>query len=299
MVFIKKYFKLIISISLILIFIKWIDIKSLKNTFSKVSITFLINVLFFQFLIIYSQSLRLFVLIQPFVNKFSEVIKLSLIAQLFSNFLPGSVAGDVYKVWYIKEERAGLNKAISFVTLDRLSGLLIVILMGVLALIITDKTFSSITDYISFSYNLIILFIILFVICVFIYKNKPKIKSFINELFNISTILSGKKIKWFIMMMSVVFLFRLVKYFYMIHYFGYQVSLVDVALILFFLQLVTILPLSMGGLGIMEFTILILLQWFGISFDVSAAIAVINRLSIWVVSLPGFYFWFFLKKEIK
>ncbi len=48
-----------------------------------------------------------------------------------------------------------------------------------------------------------------------------------------------------------------------------------------------LVPLTIGGLGVQEGVIAYTLSWYGVPLSVGAAVALINRMAVWLVGLIG------------
>jgi hypothetical protein len=68
---------------------------------------------------------------------------------------------------------------------------------------------------------------------------------------------------------------------------GVKINLVEVTAVYVVIYFVTLLPISLNGLGVQEVTTAYLYQSLGATQAQAAALAVLLRFIIWLTSLPG------------
>jgi len=115
---------------------KMIDFHALGKVLS--SPLYLTYAFLFMFLSAFACSLRWYFLIQPqnLIISFRSVFSLTMIGNFFNTFLPGSVGGDVVKAWYIAGRAPeAKTRAIFTVLMDRILGLIVILMCGALAVI--------------------------------------------------------------------------------------------------------------------------------------------------------------------
>ena len=71
----------------------------------------------------------------------------------------------------------------------------------------------------------------------------------------------------------------------------------DLLLLVFIVQLAGMIPLSVGGLGLIEGSLVFGLSLFAITPDTSLAMALVNRFIVWLFSLFGGLSWLTIKKH--
>jgi uncharacterized membrane protein YbhN (UPF0104 family) len=300
---IKKYYQVLFAGIFGAAFLWWIDLDKIIGEVVKLPISYSIIVVIVQFAIIVSQSSRLYFLVSDYFDHFGKLLKLSFISQFLSNFLPGAVGGDIYKIWYMQRVKAGLQKALTLVAMDRLSGLLAVAVFGGFAVLLSDRNLPVIdvnTEIIN-TISIVIFLSVLIAIGIIFFNKKfsTKIIAVIFSPLHILRELPTKTVIYFCVAVIVALYIRCFKFYYMADFFGYTIDFTDIFILLFCLQIITLAPVSFGGIGVIEFTLVFMLQWLGVSVGDAAIIALLNRLSIWIVSIPGIFFWFFEKNQIK
>ncbi len=97
------YLKYLVGIFLFLYLFTFVDTNELFQTLRRIDYLELILIILISFIFLISQALRLHMLIYAYVLNFYETAKLSFISQFFSNFLPGGLAGDFYKIHFLSK----------------------------------------------------------------------------------------------------------------------------------------------------------------------------------------------------
>lgn len=125
---------------------------------------FLLGILFFIFAIfVASVRLKLIIEAQEIRVTFKESVSLTFIGYFFNNFLPTSIGGDVVKAYYLSRKTDNKTSSYASVFVDRIIGLVTMILMAFLALFfvregVVDNTIKYIVYFITLGSLLAIIF---------------------------------------------------------------------------------------------------------------------------------------------
>jgi len=286
----KYWLKWIFSISLLMLVFYKVDVSMVISNFKLVPwwyypVTFLIAMIL---QIIATIRWRFFL---P-EKSFSELFKLNLIGIYYAFILPSSVTGDVAKVVQIKEPTNGKTYVAAGLIIDRLIGFLSMIL-----LLIPSILFSKLAIFYPFLNYLIALAIFLMILLFLLYKKlassifnvlirRIKIKSKkINSLFLKLTqlIMSTEKILKENKKLSYVFIVALL--FQLLNaasflvtdvVFKFNLSFWHYALFSSILQVIVLLPLSVGGIGLKDISLVALLGIAGISNEKALSVSLIG-----------------------
>lgn len=200
----------------------------------------------------------------------SQNLKLNWLGMYYNIFLPGGVGGDGYKIYVLGKYSSIRTKAIfQAVLADRISGITALFILAVVL-------FSYIPQIIPFQkFSWIITFVIFFF---FWLLNRLVFKNFV-KLTAISTIYSiGVQ---FLQLISVVLI---------ISSFGSTDNLFTYLFIFLLSSVITIIPITIGGVGAREITFLYGTQWFGLIPELSVSISFLFYLVSVLASLPGIYY---------
>lgn len=207
------------------------------------------------------------------LNQFSN-LKLYLLGMFYNLFLPGGIGGDAYKGYVIQKKfKAGTKKVFSVLLLDRLSGMLLIFLyVCLLGLILEHQLIQS--------FSILFLTAIPLSILTFWGLNKKIFPYAISAFwgsFLYSAVLQATQL------LAVVCILK-----------SLAITLNEVAYLFVFLisSIVSVVPLTIGGIGSREVTFLYGAKWLQLSADTSVAISMVFFLITALVSLFGIYYHF-------
>lgn len=293
--------KIIIGVSILLSILFFVDISSVYKTIVNVGLLNFIIILLVSLLLLLAQSLRLHTLIWHYTGNFSTTLKLSFVGQFFSSFLPGSISGDIYKILFLKEQKVSLVGASSLISLDRLVGLLWVLIFGIgYIALFSPFHFQSDISWDTIFYSL--LAVLLSVLSLYIsYKKNSyfhsRLVSFTNEIKYDFSLISKKQQCYFLLSSLGTFLVRIFKFYIISLIFGVSLNFSDFFLVVFLIQIASMIPLTIGGLGVIEVSLVYALSLFGVPNETGLAIALINRISMWLIALWGGIIWLRIKTK--
>ncbi|HQA04148.1 MAG TPA: lysylphosphatidylglycerol synthase transmembrane domain-containing protein [Thermodesulfovibrio thiophilus] len=129
----KKYIKLsirlIISVSLIFYLFYKVDIIHVANSLILINPLFFLLASFLYILSSYISTLRWKIFISNSELTTSKLFSIYLIGSFFNIALPGTVGGDIVKVFMIKE-KTGVTEALASVFIERYTGLAALLIIG-------------------------------------------------------------------------------------------------------------------------------------------------------------------------
>jgi uncharacterized protein (TIRG00374 family) len=244
--------------------------------------------------------------------KFYQTLKLTFIGVFFSNFLPGLVGGDIVKLFYAAKNTRKTAETLASILLDRILGVSALLVIAVFAL-----PFSfSIPEIQRISLFVFILFAI-FLVGVFLFFN---LKSFsiLKRIYNIRVFDLGNKIKTFknsvvvyrdkknilayTFFIAIVIQFLIVAVCYFVGlFFNLHVPFHYFLLFIPIIQLITFLPITIGGIGTREWSFVLLFTTAsGLIPKIDAfALSIGFYLTTLITSLPGGILYLLIGGEIK
>ena len=211
------------------------------------------------------------------IYSFRETISTYMIGGFYNVFFPGAIGGDLIRIWRCAEQsRADYVTVTLTVILERTMGLIALLSIAHIAYLILIRKYSffffgpELNTYIGLSSVLITA--VLIIALTFRRGISRRIplefeSRFFKFLSNcLKTILGTRlKILFIIFILSISFQFIDIVITYLIaKAIGIVIPFVAVAAIVPVVYLMTILPISLGGLGVREGTLVILLSRFGI-----------------------------------
>ena len=293
-----NYIKYFVGIFLFLYLFTFVDLDKSIETLSRIDFKGLISIIFISFLFLISQALRLHMLIYAYVFNFYETVKLAFISQFFSNFLPGGLAGDFYKVNFLRQSKLNVSSGLAKIGIDRISGSIVLVVISLIYFafqtddIVDDLDF-KITIYVYLISIYFVAFVTIFLI-LFKFSNKiinvfKSVKHDLNQIKRVNLI-------YFINLSFVVFFIRLIKFHIIFISLGYEFNFASLIFLAFISQIAGIIPISIGGLGVIEASLFYGLTLFNVPENIAFAFVILNRLTIWIVSIIGGIFWLNFKK---
>ncbi len=201
-------------------------------------------------------------------------LKLYLLGMFYNLFLPGGIGGDAYKGYYVKKQfEVPTKKVVAVLLLDRLSGMLLLFVFAcILGLTLKDPNIRP------FQW----MFWLGIPLSVLIFRGlQSRFFGYILPVFWKSNGLS-----------ALVQLAQLGCVLMILQALKIEVSTVEYLFIFLISSIVSVLPLTIGGIGSRELVFLYGALWLGLQEDVSVGISMLFFMITAVVSLGGLWFHF-------
>ena len=282
----KNVIKIIISLSLVIYLVSIVDwniIFDLDRDFIFYLLALVLIALLFLGFMVFRWAILIdcFSTIKP---KISTLYQYYLIGSFFNIFFPGAIGGDVMRIHYSnKKYHLGIKKATAIVFFERISGLI-----G-LTLIFSFSIFFNeiIADKIDIYQEYILLIIPIVVMISIIFKKISSKKGYMISYRTISVIL----------ILSMLGQFADISIAYILcEYFDLSITLGNLLTIMPLVYIVTVLPISIGGIGVREGTFVGLLSLYNVS---ASTAVIISFLMYFTRVLVGIIGWIVYIKEGK
>lgn len=268
--------KIIVSAVLIYFIFTKIELKDVVQTLKKSEPLYLFLALLFFVLSKVLSAFRTNLYFHQIGAKISQLsnLKLYLLGMFYNLFLPGGIGGDAYKGYIIqKEYQPGTKKVVSSLLLDRLSGMLLLFVYAcVLALL-------SKNDFFQRFYWLIVAAIPLSVVVFW----------FVNKTFFTATLPVFWKSIGF---SALVQLAQLVCVLFILKSLSVSLDSIEYLFVFLVSSIVSVIPLTIGGIGSREVTFLYGAKWLGLDESMSIGISFTFFLITALTSLFGVIFHF-------
>ncbi len=223
-----------------------------------------------------------------------------LIGFFFNSFLPTSIGGDVFRTYdAAKKANIPIETSASIIIVERFSGIISASTYAIIALFLG---FTAIGNQ-SFIIPVIIFFIICIIIAFFILNpsmlrlnkliNRIKfLKKVKEKLANIYfTFLSFKKFKWVlvrVMIYSFLLQFAVIlNYFLAAKSLGINLNLTAFIFIVPVVTIIAMVPISIGGIGIRENTLVFIMTAIGVGSEQAALCALLIFLMLIFIGIIG------------
>lgn len=273
-------FKLFIITFLFYLIFRRINIFDVINNLMKINL-FIFPLLLLIYLInlfISTLKLEYFLRIKNILINRWHLFFLYFQSNFFSNFLPTSFGGDGYKI--LKLRKYGYKNIIYAIFFDRFYGFLILLVFSLNYLV-----------FFLFDLDYHIILLNIFIIILFL------MKSLILNLFSqriqlFSIIKDVKKHSLFPELISLIFVLLSSFYFFVIlKSLGLNISFLLVILIYSSSQIISLFPLSIGGLGPQQAIFIYLLKLYNVDYHISLTATIIVYFTILFFSSIGSLFY--------
>lgn len=269
---IKTVIKIIISFLLLFFVLSKIDIKQLLNILKEVNLFWL----FFAFLFFNISKITAAVRLNYYFKEiginlsFKTNLILYYVGMFYNLFLPGGIGGDGYKAYLLKKHfDKKLSLLIAALLFDRISGLVALILLACLLFVFSD--------YAIYPLNIlsIVVGLLVFVGFYFFCRKFNKFALYLNK--NMALALG-------------VQLLQLLSAFFIILSLPQNVNIIDFLVLFLISSVVSILPITIGGVGIRELTFLYGLKFIHHDPSVGVAFSFLFFFVTMISSLTGIFF---------
>jgi uncharacterized membrane protein YbhN (UPF0104 family) len=267
-------FKIALSAILIYFVFSKIDVDTVWATLQQANRIYLLLALFFFVLskIISAYRLNLyFHQIEVFLTHYSN-LQLYILGMFYNLFLPGGIGGDAYKGYVIKKKfEVPTKRVVGVLVLDRLSGMLLLFLYACILILFLQH--ASINPY-----RFVVLLLLPLSVFVFWWINK-RYFGYALPIFWASFVYAG-----------FVQAAQISSAFFILIALGIEAQIVGYLFIFLVSSLVSVLPLTIGGIGSREVTFFYGALWLGLDQNTSVGISMLFFLITALVSLFGLFY---------
>jgi uncharacterized membrane protein YbhN (UPF0104 family) len=252
------------------------------------------------------QALRLQALLYGYGIAFTTCLRMIMVSLFFNSFLPTNVGGDMSKVFYLRGQTGNsLSGNIFLVLFERFVGGIVFLgfVFFVYALVFEERISAALNASPFglghtgaehgpvFTWIVYIAVIAGVVMIYFMAKNYQAVLQKIIKLYlEVKSVMARMKFINFLGVFGCSALFHLVRMagiFLFIRYLGKDFFFPDLVPVLFFAALVSVMPISIGGLGVLEGVMAALLVLFGLDKSSAISVAFIHRIILYLASATG------------
>lgn len=246
---------------------------------------------------------------------FSYLGKLYYIGLFFNNFLPSSVGGDIARVFYLGK-KVGVPPATASVGFERLTSgaALVMILLGSAFLVPTARPFLGAILGVTFVFLLLF-----FILWALVYQSPKKKESHTEQLEDNrfqKWIRKGRKLllelgqsfgdygkqgfKWWLLIIALSFAFQLGLVWInglLFQAFHIEVPVVQLVVIITLISALTMLPVSINGLGVREVSYVFFFQQLGIAQEIALSVSLLFFILVSLTSIIGGFCWVLERRD--
>ncbi len=268
--------KVLVSVALLYFIFTKINLQDVLNVLQRSNPIYILIALFLFILSKVLAAVRLnlyFHQLQVYLTQKSN-LKLYLLGMFYNLFLPGGIGGDAYKGYRIKKSfDIETKKVITVLVLDRLSGMLLLFNYACILVFFLESTYFE-------GLNFLFALAIISSILVFWFLNK---RFFLYVLPVFWKSLAYSALVQLAQLLSVLCILK-----------ALAVQLQTIAYLFVFLisSIVSVLPVTIGGIGSREVTFLYGAKFLGLDENTSVGISMAFFLITAIVSLTGIFYHF-------
>ncbi|MBN4046864.1 flippase-like domain-containing protein, partial [bacterium AH-315-P07] len=291
-----NFLKLVVGISLISWLLYSADIHEVANVLADARINYLLTAVFLFVILLATFTLRLHLLVKHVTESFLETGRLVIVSYFFNSFLPSGIGGDSYKVIYLRRRIDSWSQVLALVTLDRVVGLFVITVAGIVYTLLADIPSGFFGTSESMDGGRLLLIAIATGILIAgmmglgAWKNetlRTRLKKIVLRVRSLLSALPPRTYVALLLISVISHIARILRFYVYLLCFGVDFAIVDLVFVLFVMQVVVLLPISIGGLGLQEGTIAYCLSLFGVPLPVGLAVGLLNRAILWLASLVG------------
>jgi glycosyltransferase 2 family protein len=294
--------KIIFGVLIILFLVSKIDISYISIVDFKSNIEFLVlSFLSFIFSLTILQSLRLNLLLKDLNVRLYESFKLVILGTFFNSFLPSNIGGDGYKIYYLKKRYdLSLDKSFALILIERISGLFILFLMGLVYIVffwerLSEKIEITEIGFENKIYYIIAFFLMLILAIGITFLLKPKwsrelVMKIKDRLRSSLGFVRGidRSIYLMVIFFSIlIHFFRLLGFYFLVFFLNEQIYWIDIMFLLSITAFISMIPITLGALGLREGVITVILILFGLPENDAIIISLLNRLILMLIASVG------------
>ncbi len=268
--------KIVVSAALIYFIFTKIDFEEVLVVLKKTNPFYLLLAILFFIISKVIAAFRLNLYLHKLNIPLSQMsnLKLYLLGMFYNLFLPGGIGGDAYKGYLLKKNfKVDTKKVISILVLDRLSGLLLLFVYACILATFIGNAFLE-------GYEIVFVMVALASVIVFWYLNK-RFFNYVLPAFWGSFTYS-----------SLVQLAQLGSLFFILKALAIQSQTIAYLFIFLISSIVSVLPITLGGIGSREITFLYGARFLALDENTSVGISVVFFLITALVSLFGIFYHF-------
>jgi uncharacterized protein (TIRG00374 family) len=305
--------KILVSVVLLLLVIIKADKTAIFAGLRSTNLLMFIISLFFSSLAILIRSYKWQLLLQVQGTTISLLTLQSLnyMALFFNNFFLGSLGGDAFKVYHMMVSPYSKAGVISSIVMERITGISMFFFVVFLSYIVAHFSGLSISlDNLFlpiFAINLLLLSMYSMPIKFFWkilgmgHKVPVLAKAIETTIYNIEIHKKHRNILLFCLLLSVLFyLLNIVAMYYCVLAANQAVDFLQLSIIVPIVLFITMIPISVNGLGVQESAFFYYFSQLGIDSSSSFTIAFLPRIGMYLFSLVGALLYFIqcLKREV-
>jgi len=238
------------------------------------------------------QALRLHVLVTRYTERLAVTLKIFFVSAFFNSMLPSNLGGDAIRLVYLRQLRAGnwggpfalllLHRASGMATLLLAAGVYATVQHERLAAVLRAGHIETRLPIETIGIAALMLAVLALAFLVLSAQQRARLAARLRGFArDCAQALSqvGTLVALQLLVLTLAFHFtRMLAFYVIVHYAGESVGLWDLSIVLAVTAIAGVIPITAGGLGLVEGAISVTLALYGVSEGASVAVAIVNRL---------------------
>jgi glycosyltransferase 2 family protein len=269
-----------VSLGLLYLVTQQIELTTVVNTIKTVHLPWLLSSAFLFFITQCISAMRMRYYITVLGAHINQLLsfKLYFVGMLLNQLLPGGIGGDGYKAWFMwKKMGLGMKQSIQSQLSNRANGLLWLCLITACMLPFSEKAMSFLPMW------LILLGTLITIVSYAILSHHV-----LNEPIKIQLLAS--RYSFLVQLLNLVCAALILKSL------GITLPATDYLIVFMLACIVGVLPLSVGGIGVREYTFVVAAKLFTLDATIGVSLSILYYVVTFATSLIGFFTWPSLRK---
>jgi len=247
------------------------------------------------------QAVRLHLVVRHYTQGWGNTLRLFAVGAFFNNLLPSNVGGDAVRLLYLRNMRPG-NWAgpLTLLLLHRLSGIAVLLLAALVHATLEYRRLSELVAARGIDVGItltpgLLLGVVLggcallgvLLVIPALSPVRAKLVELLGRCRAAIAELSAMDL-WLLLLFTLLFHgARLLAFYVTVDYLGHTIAPFDLIPVLAVTAVVALLPITVGGLGLLEGSIAVMLGLFGVPLAAGVAAALVNRVVLVLIAIVG------------
>ena len=299
------FLKIVVSLGLVVFLFDQVDFEKIVNILQNVNITIVIYSLILLIIQVFVATTRWFFVLkcQNIEISYGRVLQILWSGLFFNQAMPSSVGGDVIRGYYLKKQGITLGRATVGVLMDRLFGMLGLILLVLFSI---PFVFELVNDSIARTGVLFITLGASFTLMFMFFTDKLPgnfshlriIKGFYALSKGARHCISNRFSGIIILILSLLLhIISVVAVMIISIGIGINIEWLGFLLIIPLVTLIMVVPVSIAGWGVREGAMVVGFSYLSVESEAALALSILYGLTILVVALPGGIIWAFKRSH--
>lgn len=285
----------------LLVLVKGVDWSNVRELISGTNLVYLLLSFAISALLALVSAYKWSILIQAIGPKVGlwRLFQLYLVGYFFNNVLPGNVGGDVMRAYEVRRQIKDSSTAIASVFVERFTGLTALMLLATGSFVLhlqlfRDRWFAVALGAAIVGYSLVLVTLWQQRTVAWLqrWKRRSGIGQWISKLASLHAAIRsygghGKSLAWAMILSFIFYMLAVLNVYVSSLVFGVQISFLTLLVIVPMILVISMMPISLGGIGLQEWAYSYTFQAIGAGGSLGLLVALLVRVKNIVYGLLG------------